>query len=125
MLHEDVQDVLDLEQRVVGGVCEHFDHVAQLGVEVVDSTKLLVCNGDLELDSLCLPGLLSASIELQGNKPFFFRKEWLALTLAATEALNDSLQLDLVVFDGLLALGVVNVNVDLDFISRCVPFRVQ
>lgn len=91
--------------------------MAQLGVQVVDVPKLLIIQRDLELDSPRVSDLFSTTIEFEGENVVFISEERLSDSFLSREALNDSLHLELEGLDRLLALRVVHVDVNLNFIT--------
>ena len=74
VLYEDLQNVLDFEQAVVGRISEQLDHVAQLWVQLVHIAKFLLVIWDHELDSPSFSDFFSASIVLMRFKILFERE---------------------------------------------------
>ena len=125
MLDEDVQLVLNLEQRRLSGPCKHFDHVSQLRMEKLHGVCCSLTRGYLEFNSSLVSDLLCAPGELLGVQVIVLHKQGLRDAQLAGKARDHPLDLDLVRLDSLFAGRIVHVNVHLDLLTGRVSMLFQ
>ena len=62
--------ILNLEESVFTRISEHFDHVAELRVQIIDHAKLLIRKRYLEINRSLFVRLCRAAFVLVGNEVF-------------------------------------------------------
>ena len=103
MLDEYLELILNLEESVFTRVSEHFDHVAELRVQIIHDAELFVRERYLEINRSLFMRLCRTTLVLVGDEVFVHVEQGSTDTLLAREAANLPAQLYLERFDGLLA----------------------
>ena len=101
VLHKDVQEIIDLEERCVYRVGEHLDKLTQLRVQGLCLAKLLICAWDLEVEILIEVNLGLTSLLFDLDQVLLSVEKADALSVVA---LDLSLELEL---EGLYRFGTL------------------